>query len=117
MNELLVYLANYGWILTLIAICGIFLLGILKYIEAFKNIEEKARHCIYILISAGFSIIASAIYLKCTNALQLSAFFAIAGAIFTLDQTFYNLFKVMRIKEVFILLLNFIFKHKKDTDK
>lgn len=114
MNELLTYLADYGWILTLIAICGIFLLGILKYTEAFKNIEEKARHCIYILISAGLSIIGSAIYLGCINALRLPDFFVIAAAIFALDQTFYNLFKVMQIKEVFVLLLDFIFKHNKD---
>lgn len=111
MNELLTYLSTYGWILTLIAIAGIFLLGILKYCNAFAKLNEAARHCIYMLIAAGFSVIASVIYLKCTNALNTSSFFAIAGAIFALDQTFYALFKVTKIKDVFKMLLDFIFKH------
>ena len=114
MNELTTYLLTHGWILTLIAIGGIFILGILKYVNAFKNLNEASRHCIYILISVGFSVIGSAIYLGCMNALRLPDFFVIAAAIFALDQTFYNLFKVMQIKEVFVLLLDFIFKHNKD---
>lgn len=111
MNELTTYLLTHGWILTLIAIGGIFILGILKYVNAFKNLNEASRHCIYILISAGFSVIGSAIYLYVCGQRSINAFFAIVSALFALNQTFYNLLKVTRVKDLFRLLLDFIFKH------
>lgn len=111
MNELLNYLATYGWILTLIAIGGVVILGILKYFNAFSKLEEQARHVIYIVITTGFSLIGSTIYLVCMHAFNLQAFLTIASALFVLDQAFYNIFAVTKVKDVFKMLLDFIFKH------
>ena len=43
MEQLEVFILNYGWQLGLIALVGVIILGILKYANAFSKIENEKR--------------------------------------------------------------------------
>jgi hypothetical protein len=43
MNEIIAFFAKYGLILTLIAVVGVIILGIMKYCNLFKKLPEKSR--------------------------------------------------------------------------
>lgn len=108
MEELVVFFANYGLWITLIAIVGIVLLGVLKYCNLFTKIDEKKRHYIYLGISVGFSILATAIYLLVVGAFDLGYLAAVSAAMYALNQTFYAIFKVTPINELATKLLEWI---------
>lgn len=100
MDELLVFLQNYGWQLALIALAGIIILGILKYCNVFKKLDEKVRHVLYLVISVGLSVVGSIIYLACIHQLTVGGAFAVAGAIFALNQAFYTIYDTTTLKEL-----------------
>ena len=112
MNELVSFLKDNGWQLTLIAIAGVVILGILKYLNVFKKLDKKVRHALYIGISVAISLIASAIYLGCTHNFAIDSYFALATTIFALNQGAYALYDTLTLKELFNKLLDFIFKNK-----
>ena len=108
MSELVNFFTKNGLQLTLIAILGIAILGVLKYICLFKKLPEKYRHLIYLTISVGFSFIASAIYMKIQHNFELSSYIALCGMIYALNQTFYNVFKITNINKFIENLIDFI---------
>lgn len=108
MDELVVFLQNYGWQLALIALAGIIILGVLKYCNVFRKFEEKIRHVFYLLISVGISIIGSIIYLACVGSLTVEFAFAVAAAILALNQTFYTIYSNLSLKELFLKLIDWI---------
>lgn len=117
MNELLTFFSNYGLAITLIAVIGIVILGVLKYCNLFKKIEEKKRHYIYLTISVGITLIASLIYLLIIKQFRWDYFLGIASAIFVLNQTFYNIFKTTSLNALGTMILDFIKKlFTKDKD-
>lgn len=94
MDELIInFIKTYGLPLGLIALGGVVLLCVLKYGNVFKKLAEKWRHCLYLAISIGFSLIAAAIYLAATGQFSAEYFFAVGLAIFTLDQAIYAIIK------------------------
>lgn len=109
--------AGGSWVVPIIAVVGIIILGILKYCATFAKIEEQYRHYIYIGISMGISLLGTGIYLAVTKTFTINLFFALATIIWTINQTAYNLFSVLSLKELFIKLLdwikNLISKNKK----
>lgn len=108
METLLDFFTEYGWAITLIAIAGIAILGILKYCNVFKKIDEDKRHYLYILISVLFSVVVSAIYLAIVGQFTLNYIIAIAVAVYALNQAFYNIFKVTPINDLFVAILDFV---------
>ena len=120
MNELLTFFANYGLAITIIAVVGIIILGVLKYCKVFKKFDEKKRHFLYLAISVGISLIASIVYLLIIKEFQWDNFIVIAGAIYALNQTFYNIFKTTSLNALGTMLLDFIkrlfFKEKPKDD-
>ncbi len=119
MNELITFFNNYGLAITIIAVVGIIILGVLKYCNLFKKLEEKNRHYIYLAISIGISLIASAVYLLITKQFVWDYFLIIAGAIYVLNQTFYNIFKTTSLNALGTKILDFIkawFVKKKEPD-
>ena len=108
MEELITFFSTYGLPLTLIAVLGIVILGILKYTGAFSKFEEKIRHIFYFGISVGFSVIASIIYLLITKQFEISFLVAISAAIYALNQTFYSIFSVTSFDELCKMILEFI---------
>lgn len=101
MEAIIQFMGAYGLPLTLIALLGIVALGLMKYGNAFRKIEEGHRHYIYLAITVGFSLAATAIYLAVVGAFEWNYFLAVSGAIFALNQTFYNVFKVTPVKDLF----------------
>ena len=99
-------LKNYGWQVFLIAIVGVIILGVLKYLNVFEKIEEKYRHYIYLSVSVGFSILASVIYLACSNQLSGGTLFAIASVMFALNQGAYAIYANTPLKELLHKLLS-----------
>jgi len=118
MDKLTEFFGNYGWACTLIAIIGIAILGVLKYCNLFKSIGEGKRHYIYLAISIGLTLIATAVYLLCVGNFSLLYYIGIAIAVFTLNQTFYNIFKVTPINSLFVKLLDIVKRvfAERDTD-
>lgn len=110
MEELITFFSTYGLPLTLIAVLGIVILGILKYTGAFSKFEEKIRHIFYFGISVGFSVIASIIYLLIIKQFDISFVFMIASAIYALNQVFYSIFSVTSFDELCKMILEFIIK-------
>lgn len=108
MEELIVFLQNYGWQLALIALAGIIILGVLKYCNVFKKFNEKIRHILYLVVSVGISIIGAVIYLACVHQLTVEFAFVVAGAILALNQTFYTIYSNLSLKELFTKLLDWI---------
>lgn len=100
MDSLLEFFAQHGLWLTLIAVVGIVVLGVLKYTGAFKKLSENARHICYLAISVGLSIIGSIIYTLCVGAFDWKEMFVLAGAILALNQTFYSLYANLTLKEL-----------------
>ena len=108
MDELVVFLQNYGWQLALIALAGIIILGVLKYCNVFSKFDEKIRHVFYLLISVGISIIGSIIYLACAGSLTVEFAFAVAAAILALNQTFYAIYSTTTLKDLVAKLIDWI---------
>jgi len=121
MNELITFFTTYGLAITIIAVIGIIILGILKYCNVFKKFDEKKRHFLYLAISVGISLLASIVYLLIIKQFQWDNFIVIAGAIYALNQTFYNIFKTTSLNALGTMVLDFVkrlfFKEKpKDDD-
>jgi len=108
MDSLITFFSTYGLVVTLIAVIGIVILGILKYCGAFKKIAENKRHYIYLTISIGFSVVATVVYMAVVGQLEVEYVLTVAAAIYALNQTFYNIFKVTAINDLFTKLLDFI---------
>ena len=101
-----------GWVITVIALAGVMLLGILKYCNLFGRVEEKSRHLLYLLISIGFSAIGSGIYLGVTDTFDMGSMCAVTGAISALNQTFYNVFKTTELNDLIVKILDYILSRK-----
>lgn len=100
MEQLITFFTNYGLAVTLIAIAGIIILGAMKYLNLFKGIDESKRHYIYLAISIGLSITGTMIYLAVVGQFEAEYVFTIAAAIWALNQTFYNIYKVTPAREL-----------------
>ena len=107
---------NYGVAIMCIALAGIVILGILKYCDVFKKLEEKYRHYAYLSISIALSVIGAVIYLACVHQLTFSIVCSLATLIFGLNQAAYAIYANTPIKELFIKVLDAIKKliHKSD---
>ena len=118
MDELIQFFAKFGLPITLIAFAGIAILGIMKYCNLFTGLKEQTRHFVYVGISAGLSIIGSIIYLLIVGQFELNFIVAIAFAIYALNQTWYNIFKVTSFNDLMTKLLtkiiDFINAHSKE---
>ena len=106
MEELLAFLSVYGWQLALIALIGVVLLGILKYANLFSKFTKEQRKLIYFAISMGFSVVAAGVYLAIADAFTLEYFVAVAGAIYTLNQTMYAVYDTTPLHTLLAKILN-----------
>lgn len=107
---------NYGVAIMCIALAGIVVLGILKYCNVFKKLDEKYRHYAYLGISIALSIVGSVIYLACVHELTFSIVCSLATVIFGLNQAAYAIYANTPIKELVVKVLDEIKKliHKSD---
>lgn len=112
MDQILAFFEQNGLWLTLIAILGIVVLGILKYLNVFKKLDEKYRHVCYLAISVGLSIIGSCIYLACIHQFTFTYIMTLTGAIFALNQAFYAIYDTTTLKDLVSKLISWCTKNK-----
>ena len=118
MEELLAFFGTHGLWIGLIALAGLVLLGVLKYCKVFKGIaNDTYRKVVYLVCSVGLSLIGCAIYLLCTGTFDWMALFPLAAAIWALNQTFYNIFKTVKINDLAVMVMNFVVDLIKNKSK
>lgn len=100
MDAILEFYAHNGLMLTIFAIVGIVILGIMKYTNMFVKLEEEIRHALYVLITVAISVIIAGIYLYCKDEFAFDTLMLFATNVFTLNQTFYNIFKASTLQEL-----------------
>ena len=113
------FIAVYGWQLALIALAGIIILGVLKYANVFSKIDKENRQPIYLAISVGFSVVASAIYLAVIKQFEITYFCAVAAAILALNQTMYSIYENTKLRDLLHKIFGVIdakIKAKKNKD-
>ena len=109
-EEFINFFNAHGLVLTIIAIVGIIGLGILKYAGAFSKYDEKTRHSLYFIISVGFSLVASAVYLLIIKQFDFKYLLVINSAIYGLNQVCYSIFTVTSLDELMEIILDAIMK-------
>ena len=111
MNEILVFFQQNGLWLTLIALAGVIILGVMKYCKLFKKLDEKARHACYLAISIGLSMIGSCIYIVCKDQFTFTYLITLTGAVFALNQAFYSIYDTTSLKDLLTRFVNWCFNH------
>lgn len=127
MEELYMAIVNffsaYGWQMTVLALSGIFLLGVLKSVKAFDWIriyavegEEKilqvdktkqVKKIVYTFISAGLSVAACCVYLTIINTeLTATLILTISGTIWSMNTITYMLYENLGVRAVWKAFLN-----------
>lgn len=100
MEQFVEFFKTYGLWLTLIAVAGVIILGILKYCKVFDKFSEKIRHLLYLVISVGISIVGSIIYLACVHQLDVVYVLTLAGAILAVNQLAYTIYDSTPLREL-----------------
>lgn len=99
-TQLMEFFANYGWQLTLIAVAGVVVLGVLKYANVFARLEKEERKPVYLCISIGLSVIGSAIYLAVIKQFDYKLLIAVSIAIYAINQTFYSIYENTKLRDL-----------------
>jgi hypothetical protein len=111
------FFSAYGWQMTVLAVSGIFLLGVLKSVKAFDWIriyavvgEEKTlqvdktkqvKKIVYTFISAGLSVVACCVYLTIINTkLTAKLIFTLSGTIWSMNTITYMLYENLGVRAV-----------------
>lgn len=117
------FFSAYGWQMTVLALSGIFLLGVLKSVKAFDWIriyavegEEKilqvdktkqVKKIVYTFISAGLSVAACCVYLTIINTeLTATLILTISGTVWSLNTFAYMLYENLGVRAVWKAFLN-----------
>jgi len=117
------FFSAYGWQMTVLALSGIFLLGVLKSVKAFDWIriyavegEEKTlqvdktkqvKKIVYTFISAGLSVAACCIYLTIIKTeLTATLVLTISGTVWSLNTFAYMLYENLGVRAVWKAFLN-----------
>jgi hypothetical protein len=115
------FFSAYGWQMTVLAVSGIFLLGVLKSVKAFDWIriyagEEKTlqvdktkqvKKIVYTFISAGLSVSACCVYLTIINTeLTATLILTISGTVWSLNTIAYMLYENLGVRAVWKSFLN-----------
>ena len=100
MEQITIFIAQFGWELAIIALLGVILLGVLKYANVFANIDKEKRKPIYFVISIGFSIIATIIYLAIKGQFEINYVVTISMAIYALNQTIYAIYETTALRDL-----------------
>lgn len=118
MEALQLFLATHGFPLTAIAFVGILILGVLKYTNMFNGFSKPKQKAIYLLISVGFSLIGSVIYMLYIKQ-PMSALAALFSSIYALNQTMYAVYSNTSLKALvnkgIDFIINKIKSHFKDN--
>lgn len=108
--QILAFSGQNGWQITLIAIAGIVVLGVLKRFNLFSNIEKDKRKPIYLGISVGLSVIGSVIYLLIAGRFDFNYLLGVSTIMWGLNQAMYSIYENCKLRDLWHKLLDFIVK-------
>lgn len=111
MEAFATFYATHGLWLTIIAVLSIILLGVLKYTNSFEKYSEQVRHVLYLIISVGLSIIGGISYMLITDSYDTGSLIIFTANVFGLNQMFYNIFKVTKLKDLFKTIITTIVQY------
>lgn len=117
LQQLITFMGTYGWQMALIALVGIILLGILKYVNAFSKVEKEKRKPIYFAISMGFSLIATTIYLLIIKQFNVSYLITVTGAIYAMNQAMYAVYETTNLRDLVSKIFNLLSEKIKNKQK
>lgn len=100
------FFGAYGWQLTLIAFIGIVILGVLKYAKVFVNVKQPKP--LYLIITVGFSVLTTVVYLLIIGQFSFAYVVTVASAIYALNQTMYAIYETTTLKDLVKKLLAFL---------
>lgn len=120
MEEMILnFFSTYGWQLTLIALGGIVILGVLKAFKVFDKIPKDYRKYIYAAIATLLSAIGSVVYLVVNKAFGWTSFILLVGVLYALNQTMYAVYETYGVRRLFKWIADTIkklfTKNKKDN--
>lgn len=87
------FFKNYGWQLTLLALSGIVVLGLLKWFGVFNKIKTDNKKYIYYAISCLLSIIACTIYILATKTFAWASYGILCGAVIAFTGAVYTIYE------------------------
>ena len=117
------FFSAYGWQMTVLAVSGIFLLGVLKSIKAFDWIriyafvgDEKTlqvdktkqlKKIVYTFVSAGLSVVACCVYLWIIDTrITITLVASLSGTIWSINIITYALYENLGARAVWKAFLN-----------
>lgn len=92
-ETILGFFKNYGLNLTLLALSGIALLGLLKWFGCFKKVSSKAKKYVYFGVSAGISIMACTIYILLFSQFEIISYLLLCGAVMIFTLATYGIYE------------------------
>lgn len=100
METLLIdFISSYGVPISLLALSGIVILGILKFFRIFDKIKKENRQPFYAATSTVLSVVAIIVYLAITNALTVTGIIIIAPLIYLLNQGAYAFYETYGLRK------------------
>lgn len=108
LDSLITFYGQYGWQMALIALAGIVILGVLKYLKVFDKIDKEKRKPIYLAISVGLSAIGAAIYLLCIQQFQIDYFVTMLLTLYTINQAMYAVYETTTLKQLVAKIVEWI---------
>ena len=117
------FFSAYGWQMTLLAVSGIFILGVLKSFKVFdwiniyltvdgaKTINEiktkQLKKVVYTVISAGLSVVACCVYLWIVDTrITITLVASLSGTIWSMNIITYTLYENLGARAVWKSFLN-----------
>jgi hypothetical protein len=114
MEILATFFEQFGLASTIIAIIGIMLLGVMKYCNLFRSLEESTRHRLYVLISVLLTLLGCTVYTIIIGQFNLQLIIAMSPIIYALNQAFYSIFSVTPLKNIIATLLTKYLNFKRE---
>lgn len=106
--QILSFCGQNGWQITVIAILGIICLGLLKHFNVFKKVDKAQRKPLYLLISVGFSVLGTAIYLAIINQFDFNYLVGVSTIMYGLNQAMYSIYENTKLRDLLSKLFMFM---------
>ena len=99
-DMIITFFKDYGWQLGLLALSGMVLLGLLKWIGCFKKLPTKAKKYVYYALSCFFSIVACTIYILLMHTFDWINWLILCGSVVLFTGGVYNAWENTHLREL-----------------
>ena len=99
-NVIIEFWKLYGWKLSLLALSGIVILGLLKWIGCFNKLKSNKKKYIYFVISCVLSILSCTIYLLVNHCFDWANYGLLCSAVAVFTFTIYTVYENTGLRAV-----------------